>query len=283
MNSFTMFARIVFTSAVLTVPLFSQYAQMEFPMHVGDRWQYSEVPGFVAEARVLRDTIMPNGLKYSVLTGLLPSGYYRKEGSTLYQLVYGGDRIICDFSKKPGDTLAVYPNGPDSTMVVVMDQGLWMCFDQLRFQMRFKHASYRSPGHIRAIYHVADSVGFVRLDQETVHIWLVGAVINGRQFGVVTSIAKDQSEVPANVHLSQNYPNPFNVTTMISFGISKASDVSIRIYDLMGREIALLLSQRLLAGTYRLNWDASPYSSGVYFCNLVAGSTVKTTPMVLIK
>ncbi|MFH0988508.1 MAG: T9SS type A sorting domain-containing protein [bacterium] len=280
-----MFARIVFTSAVLTVPLFSQYAQMEFPLQVGDRWQFSEVQGppGVEESRVISEAIMANGLKYAVIAGSMAAGNYRKEGSKVYQWISSADRLICDFSKKPGDTLAVYPNGPDSTMVVVMDQGLWMCFDQLRFQMRFKHVSYRSPGHIRAIYHVADSVGFVRLDQETVHFWLVGAVINSRQFGLVTSIAKAQSDMPTGAQLLQNYPNPFNATTMISFRINVASEVSIRIHDLMGRKIALVLSRHLLAGSYSLNWDASLCPSGVYFCNLVAGSTVKTTTMILLK
>lgn len=64
----------------LSAPLFCQYAQMEFPLHVGDRWQYVEAPSYLSDSRVLGDTIMANGLKYAALTGLLSQGYYRKEG-----------------------------------------------------------------------------------------------------------------------------------------------------------------------------------------------------------
>jgi hypothetical protein len=283
MSTHTFVAKIVFTTMFLIVPLCAQYPQMEFPMHPSDWWQYSEGPGIFDESRVLRDTVMPNGMKYSIFSGVLPNGYYRKDGPRLYRLAGSNEWLICDFSAKAGDTLAYYRGYADTVMVVAREQGLWQCFDRLRFQMRFLHVSKNSPGIIRAGYQVADSVGFVVISQETVFLVLAGAVINGRPIGVITSVAESPSAMASDVTLLQNYPNPFNGMTQISVAVTYESDVSLRIYDLLGREIALLISQHLQRGTYTIRWDASTHSSGVYLCRLVAGSTVKTTLMLLTK
>ena len=255
---------------------------MEFPLHVGDRWQYVEAPNFFSDARVLGDSVMPNGLKYTAMTGLLSQGYYRKEGSKLYQLFGATDRLMCDFSKKPGDTLAFYPNGVDTTMVVVHDQGLWQCFDKLRYQMRFFHVSKYSPGLIRAIYHVADSVGFMELGRETLILSLAGAVINGRQFGVITSVAEVQSNMPSSICLSQNYPNPFNPSTTISYGLPTASRVTVRVFNALGQEVAVLVDEEKQAGVYKVRWTAN-VPSGVYFYRIQTAQYSDSKKMVVLR
>jgi hypothetical protein len=265
----------------LTAPLFCQFAQMEFPLHVGDRWQYVEAQSYFSDSRVLGDTIMPNGLKFVSLSGLLSEGYYRREGSTLYRLSGGTDRLLCDFSKKPGDTLAFYRDGFDTTMVVVYDQGLWQCFDKLRYQMRFFHVSKHSPGLIRAIYHVADSVGFIRLDQETVHIWLAGALINGRLFGVITSVAEAHSSTQLSICLSQNYPNPFNPSTTISYRLPTASRVTVRVFNALGQEVAVLVDEDKQAGVYQVRWTAN-VPSGVYFYRIQTAQYTVCKKMVFL-
>jgi len=274
---------VVFTGLLLSGSSLAQYPAMNFPMHVGDRWQFSEVPGMVSETLVVGDTILSNGLKYSILSGMYVSGLYRLDGPRLYQRRGGTDALICDFSGKPGDSLGFYRYSTDTSIVSVRDQGLWLCFDQLRFQMRFFHRSMHSPGIMRAQYQVADSVGFVAIDEETIHFRLVGAVINGRQFGLITSVAQNPHEIPEVVHLLHNYPNPFNGTTVISFHIGMPSEVSVSIYDVMGRRIADLLSVHSSRGSFTLKWDAAQNPSGVYFCRLSAGGTVKTTAMILTR
>ena len=85
--------------------------------------------------------------------------------------------------------------------------------------------------------------------------------------------------------LSQNYPNPFNPTTKINYEIKDANFVSIKIYDLLGREIAELVNERQDAGRYIVNFDAAKYmlSSGIYFYRIKAGDFVDTKRMVLVK
>jgi hypothetical protein len=94
------------------------------------------------------------------------------------------------------------------------------------------------------------------------------------------------SGLPKNFSLSQNYPNPFNPATSISYTIPQGGiqhAVSVRIYDLLGREVAILVDEIKPAGTYTMTWDASRYASGVYFYRLQAGHFVDTKKLVLIK
>ena len=91
------------------------------------------------------------------------------------------------------------------------------------------------------------------------------------------------SVVPTGYSLSQNYPNPFNPSTNIKFSVPKSSAVKLIVYDINGREVEILVNESLSTGTYRADWNASKYSSGVYFYKLTAGDFTETKSMVLIK
>jgi hypothetical protein len=104
--------------------------------------------------------------------------------------------------------------------------------------------------------------------------WLLNAVIGVKNIS---------SEVPKNFNLSQNYPNPFNPSTKFIVQVAKLSDVKIIVYDVLGREIAILVNQKLRAGIYEVSWDARNYSSGVYYYRLTAGNFVETKKMILLK
>ena len=89
--------------------------------------------------------------------------------------------------------------------------------------------------------------------------------------------------IPEKFSMSQNYPNPFNATTTIIFFIGKDSYASLRVYDVLGREIATIFSGELPAGSYTKQWNASALPSGVYFYRLLASSYAETKKLVLIK
>jgi hypothetical protein len=88
---------------------------------------------------------------------------------------------------------------------------------------------------------------------------------------------------PHGFNLSQNYPNPFNPATKISFSIAKESYVSLIVYDMLGREVASLVSEVRQPGTYSESWNAEGVSSGVYMYRLVAGEHVAVYKMVLMR
>jgi len=89
--------------------------------------------------------------------------------------------------------------------------------------------------------------------------------------------------LPNNFSLEVNYPNPANPSTQITYTLPKATNVTLKIYDLLGREVALLVDERKLAGEHTVSWNAEGVPSGVYFYRIVAGDFIETKKMVLIR
>ena len=99
----------------------------------------------------------------------------------------------------------------------------------------------------------------------------------------ITDVDEAGNIIPEIFSLSQNYPNPFNPSTSIQYAVSHRQFVSLKIYDVLGKEIATLVNEEKSAGNYEVNFNASSLSSGVYFYTLRAGSFVQTKKMILIK
>ncbi len=87
----------------------------------------------------------------------------------------------------------------------------------------------------------------------------------------------------SGLELAQNHPNPFNPTTNIAFALAKDEFVSLKVYDMLGKEITTLVNGRQSAGAYTMPFDASSYPSGIYFYTLRAGNSVETKKMLLVK
>ncbi len=98
----------------------------------------------------------------------------------------------------------------------------------------------------------------------------------------VTSV-NESSTIPENFVLSQNYPNPFNPETTIKFSIPTQQFVSLKVYDILGNEVATLVSEVKQAGNYQVKLNGANLSSGIYFYSLKAGNFTKTLKMTLIK
>jgi len=91
------------------------------------------------------------------------------------------------------------------------------------------------------------------------------------------------SEIPEKFNLEQNYPNPFNPATTINYQIIINDFVPLKVYDILGNEVANLVNEEKPAGSYEINFDASSLSSGTYFYKLQAGSFIETKKMILLK
>ena len=114
--------------------------------------------------------------------------------------------------------------------------------------------------------------------------WIISGEINGSPGAndIVSSISDPVSFLPTGFVLYQNYPNPFNPSTSIQYAISNKQFVTLKIYDILGREIATLVNEFQNPGTYEVNFNEQ-LSSGIYFYSLKAGSFYKTMKMVLLK
>lgn len=100
---------------------------------------------------------------------------------------------------------------------------------------------------------------------------------------IPTHVKKDDNIIPNKIYLSQNYPNPFNPSTTINYQIPISGFVSLKVFDVIGREIADLVHQQQAAGNYTVPFNAASLSSGIYFYRLQSGKSVETKKMMLIK
>ena len=116
--------------------------------------------------------------------------------------------------------------------------------------------------------------------------WVVGAksTIMKTSTGGISFVSDNHftNEIQ-DFNLSQNYPNPFNPTTTISYQISQRGLVTLKVYDVLGREVATIVNEEKISGSYEIKFDGSDLSSGVYFYKLQAGSFVQTRKMIYLK
>ena len=117
------------------------------------------------------------------------------------------------------------------------------------------------------------TLGSVNLD--TINFYMTGISVIG--------IQPNGNLIPAVYKLDQNYPNPFNPSTKINFDIPKNTMVKVSVFDMLGREIAVLVNTHLNAGSYTTDWNASGFSSGIYFYRISAPDFNDTRKMILVK
>jgi hypothetical protein len=118
--------------------------------------------------------------------------------------------------------------------------------------------------------------------------WTVGdngTILKTTMGGNITEILNFNLNTPSNFVLNQNYPNPFNPVTNLGFGISELGFVTLKVYDVLGKEVAVLVNERLAPGSYNYQFstDNNQLSSGVYFYRLETGDFVETKRMILLK
>jgi len=101
-------------------------------------------------------------------------------------------------------------------------------------------------------------------------------------FEILPTVEVDAG-LPRSFELAQNYPNPFNPSTAISYQLPISSEVRLKVYDMLGREVATLVNGRQEAGRYSVSWNAAGFASGVYFYRLQASNFVETRKMMLVK
>jgi hypothetical protein len=111
-----------------------------------------------------------------------------------------------------------------------------------------------------------------------------------KRTGIPTDVPDHRRHLPDRLALFQNYPNPFNPGTSITYQISRATSkipastlVTLKVYDVLGREVATLVNERKVPGTYTVQFDASTLASGVYLYRLSAGESILTRKMLVVK
>jgi hypothetical protein len=264
---------------------------MDFPLQIGNLWQYSEVPGNYSDSRAIKDTLMANGLTYTQINGELFNGYFRKEESKvfLYNVSLNNGSLLYDFTLTTGDTVSIAINGVDTIVTTVFEEGTGEIFGLQRYYMAF--ITEHSTSTVYEIKYITDGIGFTAYNGEVLAYGLTGAIINGIQYGVINDVLNTEENIPNIYQLMQNYPNPFNPVTAVKYSVPRISKVSLIVYDVLGREIKTLVNGERGPGSYTVQFDGSGFSSGVYFYVMRADnpstspeqSFIDTKKLILLK
>ena len=128
---------------------------------------------------------------------------------------------------------------------------------------------------------------------DSLHGWAFGANGSILKYNALIGIKPVSENIPNKFELFQNYPNPFNPSTKIKFSIPSITPpftkggqgglTSLKIYDILGREVATLVNESLQPGTYEVEWNACNFASGIYFYKFTSGEFVQTRKMILVK
>jgi hypothetical protein len=111
----------------------------------------------------------------------------------------------------------------------------------------------------------------------------LGDYTTGTILGTTAIAPEPGSALPGRFALAQNYPNPFNPATKIEFTLPKTSPVQLRVYNMLGQEVATLVNETVSAGSHIVSFDGAHLASGIYIYRIVAGSFASTMKMVLLK
>uniref|UniRef100_A0A832G850 T9SS type A sorting domain-containing protein n=1 Tax=Ignavibacterium album TaxID=591197 RepID=A0A832G850_9BACT len=123
------------------------------------------------------------------------------------------------------------------------------------------------------------AIGFGEQESE-----MLTALANAQQlYDTLTSVIEEKFEIVYDFRLNQNYPNPFNPNTIISWNVPFDSYQTLKVYDVLGNEVASLVNEYRTAGSYSINFNASNLSSGVYYYKLTAGKFSETKKMILMR
>jgi len=140
-------------------------------------------------------------------------------------------------------------------------------------EIKLETTELQHPDHaLTFVYHEADEVGRP-----------ISVEVTPEFSQVALSLSGDGAGLPESYALSQNYPNPFNPSTEINFDLPVASKVSLVIYNVLGQEVETLVNKDMEAGSHTVTWDASNYSSGVYFYRISAEKFSETKKMMMLK
>ncbi len=266
----------------------------EFPLTAGNVWYYGVVAtenpdpltSFIGydSVTIAKDTVLNNGMVYvRLFSKWFGSEFLRKDGFRVFQysLSDSMEYLRFNFSAVKGDTIAVYPTATYSNTMVLENTEMSPLFGLSRRTETYQGVL---PGSRVFQAGVADSIGITKEgDGLSYEKSLVGAKINGVTYGTILGVNTQKQISPLKFSLSQNYPNPFNPTTNFQFTIGSFEPVTLKIFDILGREVATVIDQRLAPGEHSAKWDAGKFTSGVYFYQLKAGGFVQSKKMILLK
>jgi hypothetical protein len=269
----------------------STFSQDYFPLEIGNRWDYlvwvknPGIPGFydTLSVEIIDQRVLPNGMEYfEFLTSLpfwpLTQPRFIREENDYFFYYDESDSSDC-FAFRfdlPEDTF--YYNCRNMVMNVWTIESMNIFGQYNLHQHQLGDFIYYIFSENFGIYEYWDDFDLVRS-----YYYLKGCIISGVAYGNLLVSAEGSRNLVMNYILFQNYPNPFNPSTKIEFHIADFGFVSLKVYDLLGSEVATLVNEEKPAGEYEVEFDGNKLPSGIYFYQLIAGDFVEAKKMILLK
>ncbi len=257
-----------------------------FPLQVGNTWTWNSLIRKDSIEKII-DTVRIGGNKYfrfNHYRNLDSILVRRNEKNQILLRKDSSDLVWLDFSAEAGTSWNFPSFNEPSWQITLLSKD-----DTVKFNGKVLTHCYEFMygGNIDAGWTewFAPGLGCVKREQITLHgadwIFLQNANIDSVQ--IVTAVSSSHSEVISQFFLNQNYPNPFNPTTVISYRLVGSSFVILKVYDVLGKEIATLVNEQKETGTYKVKFDATKISSGIYFYKLNAGNFTEVKKMQVLK
>lgn len=263
-----------------------------YPLHTGDYWEYIYSPAFRETRKAIGDTLMPNGKLYRIVRqevfGYTTFSFWRvSKENELFQIDQNRTEEYLRFKLNInlGDSWKYPVAGGDSSIFIVTEMG-----DTTLWSHQYKFAKIVDTRAFGSEYILVDSIGVFYEGFEGGKLELQGAIINGKQLGMITSVHSIEATASKNsLSIFQNYPNPFNSSTTFEYQLDSPSHVRISIFDVIGETVKILYDGFQTPGQHKINWNGSndlglPVSSGSYFYKLeVNGSINKSGRLSFLK
>ncbi len=153
--------------------------------------------------------------------------------------------------------------------------------DTVRVNQKINGASWQLIGNYQFSADTSNKI--IISDAGTTGTYVVADAIRLVSYDPATPVEEEKILIPKEFILTQNYPNPFNPSTKISWQTPTRSWQTLKVYDILGKEIITLVDEEKSAGNYEVNFTAQGLSSGIYFYTLRSGNAIETKSMLLVK
>ncbi|MFA7419594.1 MAG: T9SS type A sorting domain-containing protein [Melioribacteraceae bacterium] len=275
---------------LFTVIVYSQSGNAK-SLEIGNKWVYKYWSHSIVyeysynSEEVIKDTVINNKF-YAVIKTKYPSYHYERADSTkiyIYSFYNDSEYVKVNFSQKG----------------TIVQNGYYLYADTINFwgRDRIRIRQETGTGHIE--YGNSYYIEGIGLEEISIrghggsYSWgqyLVAAYLNGVKYGDTLRVdVNKEQQIPTHYELLQNYPNPFNPSTTIDYQIPTPGFVTLKVYDLLGREVATLVNEYKHPGNYKAKFNAGhlersrEMASGIYFYSLTAGSYSQTKKLILLK
>jgi hypothetical protein len=295
---------LIFISAINLVPQIDPTLKEFYPLQIGNIWQYLNDNNSIVTSKIKTDTLLNGELYYVFETIAL-----RSQGKSIRI-----DSLMRVQNRRSGPTAGNSCGGnnpyelsyyhlaePDSTVwEICQDFNGHLGSPLARFNNKFLQYIFGEPREVMQFDFggaltgedtvwgfgtlLAKGIGIIEERYfEGDYCVLQGAIINGVKYGNIVSIDESAKVLPEKIALYQNYPNPFNPSTLIRYEISKTTSVKLKVVNLLGEEVSMLVNEVKYPGKYETEFNASHLGSGLYIAILQTPEARLTRSMLLIK